>query len=36
MDRFAKIHVSELGLKAKSKNEIYDLLCNEGVIYLPL
>ena len=35
MDAFAEIQISELGLKSKSKKEVYDLLCNEGSIYLP-
>ena len=35
MELFAEIHAPELGLKAKSKKEVYDLLCNEGGIYFP-
>ena len=35
MDTFAEIQISELGLKSRSKKEVYDLLCNEGSIYLP-
>ena len=36
MDFLAEIQVSELGLKSRSKKEMYDLLCVEGEIYLPL
>ena len=35
MDELSEIQISELGLKSKSKKEVYDLLCNEGSIYLP-
>ena len=35
MDEFAEIQISELGLKSRSEKEVYDLLCNEGSIYLP-
>ena len=35
MNQFAEIQISELSLKSKSKKEVYDLLCNEGSIYLP-
>ena len=30
-----KIHISELGIKSRSKKEVYDLLWNEGGIYFP-
>ena len=36
MQAYAEIQISELGLKSRSKKEHYDLLCNEGDIYLPL
>ena len=35
MDAFSEIQISELILKSRSKKEVYDLLCNEGSIYLP-
>ena len=35
MDAFSEIQISDLGLKSKSKKEVYDLLCNEGSVYLP-
>ena len=35
MQAYAEIQISELGLKSRSKKELYDLLCNEGDIYLP-
>ena len=35
MDSFAEIQVSELGIKARSKKEVYNLLWNEGDVYLP-
>ena len=35
MDSYAEMQISELGFKAHSKNEVYDLLWNEGGIYFP-
>ena len=35
MEGFAKITVSELGIKCRSKKEVYNLLWNEGAVYLP-
>ena len=35
MDDYAEIHISELGIKSRSKKELYDLLWNEGGIYFP-
>ena len=35
MSTYVEIQVFELWLKSKSKKELYDLLCNEGDIYLP-
>ena len=35
MNRFSEIHMSEHILKAKSKKEVYDQLCNEYGIYFP-
>ena len=35
MSPYAEIQISEIGLKSRSKKEEYDLLCNEGDIYLP-
>ena len=34
MDSFAEIQVSELGIKTRSKKEVYNLLWNEGDVYL--
>ena len=36
MESYEEIQVSELGIKAKSKKEVYNLLYNEGDVYLPL
>ena len=35
MNEYEEITINELGVKSKSKKEVYDLLCNEGDIYLP-
>ena len=35
MGSYAEIQVSELGIKAKSKKEVYNLLCNVGDVYFP-
>ena len=35
MDSYAEIQISEVGFKAHSKKEVYDLLWNEGEIYFP-
>ena len=35
MDSLAEIQVSKLGIKARSKKEVYSLLWNEGDVCLP-
>ena len=35
MDEYDEIAINELGLKSRSKREVYNLLWNEGGIYLP-
>ena len=35
MESYTEIQVSVLGIKTKSKKEFYNLLCNEGDVYLP-
>ena len=35
MNHYAEMQISQIGLKSKSKKEVYDLLWNEGYIYLP-
>ena len=35
MNHYAEIQISQIGLKSRSKKEVYDLLWNEGDIYLP-
>ena len=33
MNEYEEITINELGVKSKSKKEVYDLLCNEGDIF---
>ena len=35
MERYSEITISELGIKRRNKKEVYDLLWNEGAVYLP-
>ena len=35
MESDAEVQVSEFGIKAKSKKEVYNLLCNVGDVYFP-
>ena len=35
MADFSEITMNELAIKCLSKKEVYNLLCNEGAVYLP-
>ena len=35
MADFCEIAINELAIKYRSKEEVYNLLCSEGAVYLP-